>query len=155
MSLEQELQQAQVIHLDLSRFTAVEIGTSVKHTIEMMRTENHNCAIVTDQGVLVGVFTDHDILVKVVDNPETWNLPVDDFSTRSPLTVKAKDPVDKALVLMEKKQFRNVPVVDDEGTVIGNLTHHAIIEYLANRFPESGYNLPPNPEQNPRKRNGA
>lgn len=155
MSLEQELQHEQVNHLDLSNFIAVEIGTSVKTVVEAMRTEQRNCAIVTDQGALVGIFTDHDILIKVAANPDTWQLPIDDFITLAPLTVNAADPVDKALALMNKNHFRNVPVLDDAGQVVGNLSHYAIIQYLANRFPESVYNLPPHPERTTRRRNGA
>jgi CBS domain-containing protein len=155
MTLEQELQHERVNHLDLSNFIAVEIGTSVKTVVEAMRAQQRNCAIVTDQGSLVGIFTDHDVLIKVADNPDTWQLPIDDFITLAPLTVKATDPVDKALALMNKKHFRNVPVLDETGQVVGNLTHYAIIQYLADRFPESVYNLPPDPERTTRRRNGA
>jgi CBS domain-containing protein len=56
---------------------------------------------------------------------------------------------------MDEKHFRNVPVVNDNGQVIGNLTHHAIIKYLADRFPESVYNLPPDPDRVTSNRDGA
>ena len=75
--------------------------------------------------------------------------------THSPLTVNATSRADMALALMDFKHFRNVPVVDDQGKVVGNLTHYAIIKYLSDRFPESVYNLPPDPQQVAKKRNGA
>jgi len=155
MNLEQELQKELVAHLNLSNFTSVEIGISVKRTIEKMREEKNTCAIITDHGALVGIFTEHDILAKIVNNPETWLLPIDDFITPSPLTVRDKDSVQVALTLMEENQFRNLPVVDEKGKVVGNLTHYAIIKYLADRFPETVYNLSPEPDRNPRKRDGA
>ena len=147
MSLEQDLQQEQVAHLNLSHFSSIEIGTSVKTTIEIMRAENHHCALITDSGPLVGIFTDHDILGGMVDDPDTWNLPIDDFITPDPKTINAKEPVDKALALMDDKHFRNIPVVDDDGNVVGNLTQYAIIEYLADRFPESVDSLLTDPNQ--------
>ena len=59
MSLEHDLQQEQVNNLDLNNFTTVEIGTSVKSTIEQTRAENHHCAfIVDDKGSLIGIL-DH------------------------------------------------------------------------------------------------
>ena len=122
MNLEQELQHERVIHLDLSNFISVEIGSSVKTVVEAMRTQQRNCAIVTDQGALVGIFTDHDILIKVAADPDTWQLPIDDFITLAPLTVNATDSVDKALVLMNKNHFRNVPVLDESGP----LCHYSI-----------------------------
>lgn len=155
MSLENNLQQEQVIHLDLNRFAAVEIGTSVKETVEKMRNASHHCAIVLDRGSLVGIFTDRDILRKVVDTPDTWNKPIEEVMTYSPITVDSMDPADKALTLMDEKHFRNVPVVDQNGIVIGTLTHHAILKYLADRFPESIYNLPPDPDRHSDNRDGA
>ena len=155
MSLEHNLQQEQVIHLNLTEFTEVECGTSVKATVEKMRQESHNCAFVTDKGTLVGIFTDRDILRKVVDIPEIWERPIEEVMTAKPLFVNSKDPAVTALDLMDEKRFRNVPVLDDEGAVIGNLTHYAVIKYLADSFPESVYNLPPDPDRVASNRDGA
>jgi len=88
MSLENDLQQEQVIHLDVSKYTEVTSGTSVKDTIEQMRRENNNCALVTQNGTLAGIFTDRDLLRKVVTSPETWDNPIDDVMTTSPITVQ-------------------------------------------------------------------
>ena len=155
MSFECDLQEEQVNHLDLNCFTMVEIGTSVKATIEKMREENQHCAIILDEDSLAGIFTDRDILRKVVGTREIWDLPIDDVMTSSPFTVQAKNRVDMALALMDFKHFRNVPVVDDEGQVVGNLTHYAIIKYLRDHFPDTIYNLPPDPRQATKERNGA
>ena len=155
MSLVNDLQKEKVIHLDLSQFTAVKAGTSVRDTVEAMRKAYHHCAIVTDDGVLVGIFTDRDMMRKVVDGPETWDHPIEEVMTASPMAVNSTDAANTALTLMDEKHFRNVPVLDDKGFVIGNLTHHAIIKYLADRFPESVYNLPPDPDRVTSKRDGA
>jgi CBS domain-containing protein len=155
MSLEKDLQQERVIHLDLSRFTAVKVGTTVRETIEKMRQAGHHSAIVTKDGTLAGIFTDRDLMRKVVDNPATWNAPIENLMTPNPITVNSNDPAYKALALMDEKHFRNVPVVDDTGQVIGNLTHYAVIKYLADRFPESVYNLPPDPDAVASNRDGA
>jgi len=155
MSFEYDLQEEQVNQLDLSSFTTVEIGTSVKATIEKMRAENQHCAIILNEGVLAGIFTDRDVLRKVVDSREIWDLPIDDVMTPSPFAVEAKNRVDLALALMDFKHFRNVPVVDDEGQVVGNLTHYAIIKYLSDHFPESVDNLPPDPGRVTKGRSGV
>lgn len=155
MGLEYDLRQEKVIHLNLTEFTQVESGTSVRATIEKMRRENHNCAFITHQGQLTGIFTDRDILRKVVDAPSSWDQPIETVMTSGPLTVNTGDPADTALNLMDEKHFRNVPVLDNTGAVIGNLTHYAIVKYLADRFPESVYNLPPEPDRVTRNRDGA
>jgi signal-transduction protein with cAMP-binding, CBS, and nucleotidyltransferase domain len=155
MSLESDLKHEQVIHLDVGSFTEVKSNTSVKDAIEQMRSEGHNCAVITRQNKLVGIFTDRDLLRKVVDAPERWDKPIDEVMTAPPITVDATAPANVALDLMHKHHFRNVPVIDSDGRVIGNLTHYAIIKYLADRFPESVYNLPPDPDRVSRNRDGA
>jgi CBS domain-containing protein len=155
MSLEHDLRQEQVIHLNLTEFTEVESGTSVRATIKKMRQENHNCAFITNQGKLTGIFTDRDILRKVVDVPQSWDQPIETVMTAQLSTVNSSDAADAALNLMNEKHFRNVPVLDDKGSVIGNLTHYAVVKYLADRFPESVYNLPPEPDRVTRNRDGA
>jgi CBS-domain-containing membrane protein len=39
------------------------------------------------------------------------------------------------LLAMDKHHFRNLPVVDDNGRISGTMTHLAIIEFLATRYP--------------------
>jgi CBS domain-containing protein len=155
MSLESDLQHEQVIHLDLRHFTEIKTGVSVRDAIEQMQQEGHNSAVVTRDGALVGIFTDRDLLRRVVDAPKTWDQPIDAVMTPAPITVNATDPANAALNLMDKHHFRNVPVIDSDGKVIGALTHYAIIKYLADRFPESVYNLPPDPDRVTRNRDGA
>ena len=155
MSLEKDLQEEQVIHLDLTQFTAVKAGTSIKDTIEKMREGGHHSAVVTQDGVLAGIFTDRDIMRKVVDAPETWERPIEEAMTASPTTANADDSAYAAMVMMDSGRFRNVPIVDADGKVIGNLTHYAIVKYLADRFPGSIYNLPPEPDQISSDRDGA
>ena len=148
MSLEYNLQQERVTCFDLTNFTAVEIGTSVKTTIEKMRAEHQHCAIIVDNaGALLGIFTDRDILRRVVDARDTWDLPIDDIMTPSPTSVNANDQADVALALMDYKHFRNIPVLNDEGIVVGNLTHYAIIKYLNDRFSEAVCDSSPNSNQ--------
>lgn len=155
MSLEQDLQHEKVRHLDLTQFTAVTFGASVRDTVDQMRNNGHHSAIVTKNGVLAGIFTDRDLLCRVVDAPETWDRSIEEVMTPSPLTVNFNDEAFAAMELMDEKHFRNVPVVDSAGKVVGNLTHYAIIKYLADRFPESVYNLPPESNQVTNKRGGA
>ena len=155
MNLESDLQHEQVIHLDVGNFTEVTSDMLVKDVVEQMRSEGNNCAVITKHNKLVGIFTDRDLLRKVVDAPESWAKPIDEVMTALPITVDAAAPADAALDLMDRHHFRNVPVIDSEGQVIGNLTHYAIIKFLADRFPESVYNLPPDPDRVSRNRDGA
>jgi len=155
MTLEQDLQTELVAHLDLSEYTLVDSETSVREVVNRMRADGHNCALIVESGKLVGIFTDRDVLRKVVDAPETWNRPIRELMTPAPKTVTPNAPVHEALDLMHAGHFRNVPAVDESGHVVGNLTHYSVVRFLADHFPEEIYNLPPDPERFPHARDGA
>ncbi len=147
MALEYDLQNERVKHLDLTQYTLVEQDVIVGETVAKMRSEGRNCALVTHNKKLVGIFTDRDVLHRVVSAPDVWNKLIGSVMTASPFTVTAEDKAEVALVQMNEHHFRNVPVVDNNGHPVGNLTHYALIKYFADQFPESLYNLPPNPNQ--------
>jgi len=88
MKLEYDLREEQVKHLDLSWFARISSGTSIKETVQHMRQAGQNCALVMRNETLIGIFTDRDILIKVVSNPETWDAAIDTVMTPTPTTVK-------------------------------------------------------------------
>jgi CBS domain-containing protein len=155
MSLERDLRAEQVARLDLSVFTTVTSGASVAEVLGQMRKEGHGCALVTRAGQLVGIFTERDALVKVIDRPERWTAPIESVMTPRPHTVGLTDSVATALRLMSRGHYRNVPVVDANGTLVGNLTHYAILRFFSDRFQQEIYNLPPDPDQVHRAVEGA
>lgn len=155
MSLQQGLRAEKVVHMDLSAYVAVETRTKVGDVLRRMREQRHNCALVTEGDRLIGIFTDRDVLRKVADAPATWEEPVDRLMTPAPQTVHPDDQVGHALDLMNAGHYRNMPVVDDGGRIVGNLTQFAIIKFLSDRFPQAVYNLPPEPELAAKARDGA
>ena len=137
------LKQEKVLHLDLQNFSIVESGTSVQDVVDQMRHERHNCALIHKKDKLIGIFTERDVLRKVVSDPGTWKKKIDDLMTPNPAVIAPDDSAASALVKMEEGHFRNVPVVDADGVVRGNVTHYAFIKFLAEHFPQEIYNQPP------------
>ncbi len=155
MSLEQELQTEQVSHLDLSGFCKVVSGTAVNDTLNKMRTEKQNVCLILEDSRLIGILTDRDVLRKVAANASTWDQPVDEIMTRNPVTVLPETAAAKALWLMDEKHFRNLPVVKNDGTIVGTMTHQSIVSYLAARYPIEILNQPPIPDQFPNAPDGG
>lgn len=155
MSLESELQIEQVSHLNLSDFSRAESGTSVRDVLAQLRAEKHNVCLVTDRGQLIGIFTDRDVLRKVAGVPNVLDGPVDNVMTRNPISVRPDISAAEAMRIMDERRFRNLPVVDDAGNILGDMTHHAIIDYLAARYPIDVLNRPPEPDRFPRKPEGG
>lgn len=143
MSIEADLKNEKIFHLDLHEFSTVGRKTSVRDVIDTMRRERRNCALVLDGDALVGIFTDRDVLKKVVSTPELWDTPIEEVMTATPTTIDPQDSADNALQMMDDGHFRNVPVVDSDGQIRGNVSHYAFIKFLADHFPQEVYNLPP------------
>lgn len=155
MSAIKELETEQVRHLDLSRYCQVASGTTVREALATMRRERCRAILVTQGDTLVGIFTERDVLRRVVLEPETLDGPVDAVMTADPITVAPATSAAEALWLMDEHHFRNLPVMDAQGRIVGDMTHAAVITYLAGRYPEEILNRPPRPEQYPRKAEGG
>ena len=84
----------------------------------------HDCGFipVCDSSKLVGVITDRDITCRAVaagKNPATT--PIRDVMTKIVYTIRPDEDVQAAIELMEAQQIRRLPVVDDDGKVVGIL----------------------------------
>lgn len=128
MNIAEHFRIQQVVRLDLSQYCRVASGSTVVATLKRLNETGNNCAFVMQQNRLVGIFTDRDVLRKVVDVPECWSDPIDSVMTRTPRTVASTSSAMDALNLMNSHRFRNVPVVGEEDTVVGNLTHFSLMQ---------------------------
>lgn len=155
MTLKEELEAQQVRHLDLSGYCLVDSGTPVRDVLDSMRAQHRRAALVTNGPDLVGIFTERDVLRKVALAPETLDQPVDELMTPRPITVLPDTSAADALWLMDEHRFRNLPVVDRGGRILGDMTHASIVAYLGARYPMEVLNRPPRPDQFPRKAEGG
>jgi CBS domain-containing protein len=120
-----------------------------------MRQQNVNMCMVTTGERLTGIFTDRDVLSRVAAQAEVLTQPIDTVMTPNPITVGPETSAAEALWLMDEKGIRNLPVVTADGRILGAMTHQAVINYLAARYPIEVQNRPPHPEQFPRKPEGG
>ena len=155
MSLKEELKSERVSHLDLSRFCQIASGTAVRAALAEMRQNKTNVCLITNGNHLAGIVTERDVLTKVAASPEVLDTAVEAIMTPDPITVSPNVSAADALWLMDSKKFRNLPVIDEFGKIVGNMTHQAVISYLATRYPVEVLNRPPRPDQIPRKQEGG
>jgi CBS domain-containing protein len=112
-----------------------------------MRDERSGCALLTRDGKLAGIFTERDLVLRVVGVEGALDQPVSDWMTTNPDRVHQRDPVLTAIRLMRRRGYRNVPVVDEADQVVGCVRHKDIVDYIAEVYPEQVLNLPPDPDQ--------
>ena len=86
--------------------------------------------IVDDDGKLLGIFTERDLMRKVVGHhPNYANLPVTQFMTPDPETVAASDNRAFALHKMDVGGYRHLPVIKD-GKPIGVLSVRDMLRHI-------------------------
>ncbi|MBK8892392.1 MAG: CBS domain-containing protein [Dechloromonas sp.] len=83
--------------------------------------ENHiGALVVVENGRIVGIFTERDVLNKVLAgnlDPDTTTLQA--VMVANPQTIRADRPLAHALHMMADGGFRHVPVVDADGAPLG------------------------------------
>ncbi len=129
-------------------------GQTVAEAAALMREKVVGCLLVCDQDQLVGIFTERDLLRRVLSQGQPLTTPVANFMTSAPVTVHPKDSIGTAIKRMQTGGYRHLPVVVD-GQPVGILSVRRIIHYLVEHFPEAVYNLPPDPDAIQHEREGA
>lgn len=123
------------VMLSLERFPVVKSDVILKESLEAMGEFRLGIAcIVDDQNLLLGILTDGDLrrnLLKV-QKPFSAFFVDDtlDHAIRSPVVVHPDDTLIQAVEIMEKKQIWDLPVVSDEGQLVGLLHLHPAIQAL-------------------------
>ena len=134
----------------------VEAGTPLRDALATMRAHQGDAVLVTgDGGRLTGILTERDVLTRVLGKGVDESRPVDEFMTASVGTLHADATLIEAMRSMEQGHFRNVPLVDDGGTVVGLVRQQDLLEYVAEAFPQEILNLPPRPHQMMEEPEGA
>lgn len=128
---------------------------TVAQTVELMREQRVGCVLVASGNKLVGIFTERDLMGRVLAEGKPLTQPVSDFMTPNPVTVHPKDPISAAVRRMNEGGYRHLPVVDGTGRPVGVLSVKRIVHYLVEHFPTTVYNLPPDPGAVPHEREGA
>lgn len=128
---------------------------TVAEAIALMRQYRVGCLLVCRDDQLVGLFTERDLLRRVLAPGLALSVPVSSVMTPDPVVVHPKDAVGAAIRRMVEGGYRHLPVVDDGGRPVGILSVKRIVHYLVEHFPATVYNLPPDPNTFPREPEGA
>lgn len=95
-------------------------GDRVSEAAEILRDRDIGAVPVTRDGWLVGILTDRDIVTRVVASGlDPTEIPVEEAMTRDPVSCRSEDAMERIVEIMEERQVRRVPVVDDEGRLVG------------------------------------
>lgn len=139
--------QDSITLLETDDFVCIRPEASLAEALEQMRKDEGGCVMVCgDEGRLVGIFTERDLLNKVVGKEIDMNSPVGNWMSSSVVTLTPDATIGDAVRMMDEKSYRNIPLVRD-GHLVGSISVFDIITYLAESYPKATMNLPPVPAQ--------
>jgi CBS domain-containing protein len=123
------------VMLTSDRFPVIGEREILKEALEAMgRSRLGIACIVDNNGKLLGILTDGDIRRKLLKVQKPFSaFFVDDalvHAIKSPVTTQPTDTLVQAIMLMGEKQIWDLPVVDEQGTLVGLLHLHPAIQAL-------------------------
>jgi CBS domain-containing protein len=128
---------------------------SVAEAVALMRQARVGCLLVCRGTTLLGLFTERDLMRRVLAAGKPLSLPLGECLTSNPVVVGLRDPVRLAVRRMEEGGYRHLPVVDEVGRPVGVLSVKRIVHFLVEHFPATVYNQPPDPDVYPTAPGGA
>ena len=128
---------------------------SLREALTQMRARGGDAILVADGTRLAGILTERDVLLRILGNRVDDSQPVSEFMTADPHTLSADASVLEAMQAMDTGHYRNLPLIEADGTVVGLLRQQDMIEYIAEAFPQEILNLPPRPHQLAEQPEGA
>ncbi len=132
------------------RTQSVAPDATVAAAVDIMNAANVGSVLVMDGTRLVGIFTERDVLTRVVGKriaPE--KTPISKVMTKQPAVMRPTSTVADAMAVVSEKRVRHLPVVED-GRVLGvisagDLNHWLIrghqvqidqlVDYITQRYP--------------------
>ena len=108
----------------------VSVLASVEDAIRtMMDKDVGACAVIDEHGIVAGMFTERDILAKfALSGREAKETPVRELMSPMVEMATGETTAAEAFEVMLERHYRHLPVVDDQGRVLGILSIRNILE---------------------------
>jgi CBS domain-containing protein len=155
MEISRNLRVESVSRLEATPPIAVEGSQPIREAVALMRRDRVGCLLICEAGRLIGVFTERDLLCRVLGCNRSLTTQIQEVMTANPMTITPSDSIRTAIRRMQQGEHRHLPVINGNHEPIGILSVKRIIHYLVEHFPGAVYNLPPEPSGILREREGA
>ena len=100
--------------------STVEPDKTVVDAARIMKQEDAGVVPVTENGRLTGMVTDRDIAIRVVaESKDPKSTTVREVASSDLVTIDPQQDLDEALRLMAQHQVRRLPVVEEDGRLVG------------------------------------
>jgi CBS domain-containing protein len=94
---------------------------------ERMTAVNVGAVVVKDFGRLIGILTERDMLKAMAARVHTSEARVRQWMTEDPITASSDMECEEASRIMLENGFRHLPVIDDNGAVVGVVSLRRVV----------------------------
>jgi CBS domain-containing protein len=118
--------------LEQAETVTVRPHQSAIEVTKRMKEAQTGCALVLDeQGKLIGIFTEHDVLCRLVKaEGDMQDVPISELMSRNPEALRETDSVAAALNKMAMGRYRHVPVAGSDGSY-SVASIKSVLKYIA------------------------
>lgn len=109
---------------------SVPLTATAADAIEAMVSRRMGAAAVVDEhGIVAGVFTERDVMTRIsLSGRDPRKLPITEVMTTPVLLATRSTTIAEAMAVMINHQKRHLPVVEDDGRLIGVLSIRHVLE---------------------------
>ncbi len=134
--LEEALAEETVEQIRHEPMATISPDTTVQAAVEQLAGLHVACLLVEEDGQLLGVFSDRDVLDKVAfEFDKVKDEPVRSVMTDDPIYVYDTDSSAAAFSVMAVAGFRHVPVLDLQQKLVGIVSPQRVTEFVQQRLP--------------------
>ena len=108
--------------------TTVKPTTTAQEAARTMKSEDVGSLPIVQGDKLVGVITDRDLAIRIIADGKPIDTPVADVASKDVVTVDPQQSVEEAARLMASNQVRRLPVVEEDGKLVGILAQADIAQ---------------------------
>ena len=141
MELARNLKIDCVVRLHPTHPHRLDADSTIRDAVRVMRHFRVGCILVTRASRLVGIFTERDLLCRVLGRNRPFTALLSEVMTPAPITIQLSHSIRMALDKLMDGGHRHLPVTDEDGHPIGILSVKRIMNYLMEHYPGL-YNFP-------------
>ena len=147
-TIEEILKDTKIYQILRPKLVTAGPNITLEQALDLMHRERAGYIVVADEHLkVVGMFTERDVLMKVLKKGVSLDKPMADYMQKNPETLKKSDTIGAAIDYMQRNNVRHIPLVDEFGQMNGVLSVRTVVNFLAELFPVEVFNLPPKPDQ--------
>ena len=108
--------------------TSITPDTPAREAARMMKSEDTGVVPIVEGGRLVGVITDRDLALRVLGEDRSSDTSVGELAWKELVTIDPQQSLEEAARLMAEHQVRRLPVVEEDGRLVGILSQKDLAE---------------------------